>query len=246
MNSACSDHCSRTRIKEGYEGHLSICDLCYQEEIKKELESDIQLEILSLQEELKQAKLMNDRLEREYFEKTASLSRSENELDEMTKSYDAKIAALDYQMTGEEIKTQGIAELYRNVKKNAESAKNDKQTSEENLHKAQNEIGNLIKQKEILIETKQSLNSQLERINSKLKGSLSVEQVSKILCSTCSNKVFEASNTRNENPSILEDASVSIFPTDDKQSILESVREFKDILDYQQKNPSEKSNCLIS
>ena len=245
MNAACSDHCQRTKAKEGYEGLLSICDLCYKEEINKELALEIQLDIQSLEEELKQAKLINNRLEREHFEKTASLSKSENDLDDMSKVYEQKIKVLEYQITAEEINTQGISELYKNAKRNLELAQIEDVQAFEKLTKSQEDIEKIKKDKESLRDTNQGLENQLERINEKLKGSLNAEQVCKVLCPACEAKVSETSRFRNENPSILEDGTISLNAVEDRQSIIESVREYKDILAHQNNSPNEPSNCLI-
>jgi hypothetical protein len=54
-----------------------------------------------------------------------------------------------------------------------------------------------------------------------------------------------ASKRRAEAPSILEDATISLNITDDRVSILESVREFKDALTHQNTNPTDNAKCLV-
>jgi hypothetical protein len=103
----------------------------------------------------------------------------------------------------------------------------------------------MAKQHENLKETKEGLNQQLFRINEKLKGSLSIEKVETIICQSCKDKLADAARRRREQPSILEDATISLSAVEERQSMLESVREYKEILEKQNNNPNEESGCEI-
>ena len=241
----CSDHCQRSMPKEPGSEPVPICDLCLQAQIKKNIESELKLDIQCLQEELSQAKLTNGRLERDHFEKTASVSSLENKLEALTSDYNKRIQALQQSLQIEEMESKEIKTLYNKTQIGLEGSRVQLREIDEKIAKSKIELESQAKQLENLKETKEGLGSQLNRINEKLKGSLSIEKVETILCEQCSNKMKEAAQRRREAPSILEDATVSMTAIEERQSVLDSVREYKDILEKQTKNPSDTQGCEI-
>jgi chromosome segregation ATPase len=244
-NAVCIDHCQKARSMGNYEEPVPICDLCNQTQIKKDLEAEILSEVQSLEEELKQAKFTNQRLEREHFEKTAAVSKLENDINDLKTTSVKNLEFLEAELVGEESRNQSIKEKYEQIKKNTAEIRAEETEVTDNLNRAQEELENLRKQLEILKDTKNGLDEQLDKINSKLKGSLSIEQVKKLLCQPCSAKLSDASNNRLEAPSILEDATISLSHAEVRQSIIESVREYNQILSHQNSHPTEKANCSI-
>lgn len=244
-NAVCAEHCKRTRNKEGFDEAQPICDLCNQEQVKKDLENEMLLEIESLEEELKQARMINDRLERENFEKTANVNKIEIEIEELCEKQGKILKSLENELAGELIQSQGISDLFEKTQNSIEESKAEEETALAKLENSKADLENYAKQCNILVETKDGQRQQLERINNKLKGSLSMEQVSKLLCPACTEKLNQAAIKKNTSPSILEDATISISLVDERQSILESVREYKEILSQQAENPNEESKCLI-
>jgi chromosome segregation ATPase len=245
FSAVCSDHCQRSYQKEPGQEALPICDLCLQSTIKKDLEREIQEDILSLEEELKQAKLINNRLERDHFEKTAQVSKFENSLEALNKEYLQKISELEHELQIEELETKEIVELYQRTKEKLNGSRKEIQDMDDKTAKGNNDLENMGKQLENLKETKEGLNQQLFRINEKLKGSLSIEKVEVIVCEPCKTRLSDAARRRREMPSILEDATISLSAIEERQSMLESVREYKEILEKQTNNPNEESGCLI-
>lgn len=244
-NSVCPDHCQRMLSRSPSEDPLQICDLCYKQNIRKDLETELNEDIKSLEEELKQAKFTNDRLEREHFEKTAHVSRLENEVEELAQKYEKILRGLEETLAGEELEAKEVTGLYKESLEKLDKAKKSDIETNEKLKSNERDLENMKKQGQLLKETKESLSHQLDKINSKLKGSLSLEQVNTILCQNCQATVQVASKRRAEAPSILEDATISLNITDDRVSILESVREFKDALTHQNTNPTDNAKCLI-
>ena len=245
FSSVCSDHCQRSFQKDPSQEPSPICDICLQSAIKKEIELEIKSDIESLNEELKQAKLINSRLERDHFEKTSQVSKLENTIEDMTKDYQLKIKELEHSLQIEELEIKEIVELYGKTKKNLHDSRDELVQVDESNGKAEFELESMMKQVENLKETKDGLNQQLFRINEKLKGSLSIEKVEPIVCEPCKKKMADAARRRREQPSILEDATVSLSVVEERQSMLESVREFKEILEKQNNNPNEESGCGI-
>ena len=244
-NAVCKDHCQKARSSNFYEEAQPICDLCNQEQIKTDLQAEILSEISSLEVELQQAISTNERLDRDHFEKTAAINKLENELSDHYSSHSENIKFLNSQLAGEELEYKQMKENYEKTLENSKQIKIEKETASDNLAKAQEELNNLIRQSEILKETKDSLNEQLDKINSKLKGSLSIEKVSKIVCPTCQVKLQDSAKSRIDAPSILEDATVSIHSHNERGSVMDSVREFNDILSHQTSHPTEISKCVI-
>ena len=245
FSSVCSDHCQRSFQKDPGQEPSPICDLCLQSFIQKEIESEIKSDIESLNEELKQAKLTNSRLERDHFEKTSQVSKLENTIEDMTRDYQSKLAELEHTLKTEELETQEIVELYEKTKKKLQDSRDELSEVDNKTAKAKSELESMAKQHENLKETKEGLNQQLFRINEKLKGSLSIEKVETIICQPCRDKLTDAARRRREQPSILEDATISLSAIEERQSMLESVREYKEILDKQNNNPNEESGCEI-
>ena len=163
----------------------------------------------------------------------------------MTKDYQLKIKELEHSLQIEELEIKEIVELYGKTKKNLHDSRDELVQVDESNGKAEFELESMMKQVENLKETKDGLNQQLFRINEKLKGSLSIEKVEPIVCEPCKKKMADAARRRREQPSILEDATVSLSVVEERQSMLESVREFKEILEKQNNNPNEESGCGI-
>ena len=243
-NAVCTDHCQKARSLEGYDEPQPICDLCNQEIIKQEMQAEIRNEIQSLDEELKSAKAMNERLDREHFEKTAAINKLENEIEGINKNSVEDLKALQEELENEENKYKEIKELHDKVKDENLKIKQQESEISEALFKAQENLESIRRQSEILKETKEGLNEQLDKINSKLKGSLSVDKVSRLLCQNCASKMEECSRQRMEAPSILEDASSNMSVVDERQSVMQSVREYKEILSNQNSRPTESNGCI--
>ena len=244
-NTVCIDHCLKAREVEGCEEPQPICDLCNLDLTKKEMQAEIQSEIYSLEDELRNAKAMHSRLEREHFEKTAVISKLENELADIANSGEEGINSMRDSLSVEELKNKEIKALHEETYKNTCQIRISESLASENLSKAQEELENYRRQSEILKETKDGLNEQLDKINAKIKGSLNVDKVCTLLCPVCANKLRDNSKNRVEAPSILEDATISLSVVDERQSIMQSVREFKDILSQQNSRPTDQTGCLV-
>lgn len=245
LSAVCADHCQRSMPKEPGSEPVPICDLCLQGQIKRNIEHELKLDIQCLQEELGQAKLTNSRLERDHFEKTASVSSLENKLETISSDYNKKIQALQQSLQIEEMESKEIKTLFNKTQLGLDSSRGQLKDIDEKIMKSKSELESQAKQLENLKETKEGLSSQLNRINEKLKGSLAIEKVESILCEQCKNKMKEAAQKRREIPSILEDATVNMTAIEERQSVLDSVREYKDILEKQTKNPNESQGCEI-
>jgi chromosome segregation ATPase len=214
------------------------------EEIKKELMAEIQIDIRSLEDELKAAKSVNERMDREHFEKTAQINKLENEIAYILSTFNDQSVSLANDIKFEQEKNKELREKHQSLQENLKNAKVDESESGQKFLKVSEECENLRRQADILKETKDGLNSQLDKINAKLKGSLNVDQVNKLLCEPCGEKLGEAAkNRRVDAPSVLEDATASVM--DERESIMKSVREYKDILSQQNSRPTESSGCLI-
>lgn len=244
-NSVCIDHCQKARTVDGFDEPQPICDLCNIETMKKEMQNEMRTEIQSLEDELRNARTMHSRLEREHFEKTAVISKLENEISDFSTTSKKELQELREMFVVEEIKHEETKKNHEKTSGNNKKIREDQDRASENLSKAQEELENLRRQSEILKETKDQLNEQLDKINNKIKGSLSIEKVSNLLCQTCAVKMRENGKNLNESPSILEDATVSLSVADERQSIIQSVREYKDILSQQNSRPTEQSGCKI-
>lgn len=215
------------------------------EEIKKELMTEIQNEIHSLEDELKASKSVNERMDREYFEKTSQIHKLETELEEVNETFKDQSENLLADIQVEEKRKEDLVERHQALQDKIKVCRNEEVEASQRYQKVNEDCENLRRQTDILKETKEGLNSQLDKINAKLKGSLNVEHVKELLCEPCVGKMTEtAKNRRVDAPSVLEDSNVSV--SDERESIMKSVREFKDILSQQNSRPNESPGCLIN
>jgi hypothetical protein len=244
-NSVCAEHYKRTRFIQNSNETKSICDLCDQNFIRKEIEIRLDEEIKNLSEEVKQAKIANEKLERDYFEKTTVLGKIEDKLEQVSKICDKEIKVLQNQLAEEETKTRGNQDKYSTANELSNNIQLDQKLADEKLKTAQKDLENVKTQSDLLKSTKNEISLKLEKINNSLRGSLSIEQVKKILCPPCSYRLEEISKERLKNPSILEDGSVILSSADAKKSIIESVRDYKDILLHQSTDRENPSNCTV-
>lgn len=245
MNAVCTDHCQKARSVDMFEEAQPICDLCNMEEIKKELLTEIQNDIRSLEDELKASKSVNERMDREYFEKTAQINKLETELSELTETFKDQSETLLSEIEIEEKKKQGLIEKHQKLQEKVKICRNEEVEATQRFQKVNEECENLRRQTDILKETKDGLNSQLDKINAKLKGSLNVEHVNELLCEPCAGKLTESAKSRRiDAPSVLEDSNISV--PDERESIMKSVREYKDILSQQNSRPNDSPGCLIN
>ncbi|OMJ73594.1 hypothetical protein SteCoe_27669 [Stentor coeruleus] len=244
QNAVCSEHCQKSRPLENLESQ-PICDLCFQEEIRAELRAESQNHIKNLDEEFKDMQNTNSRLEREHFEKTAQINRLEFEIETASSTSNTEIEALNTELDVLKSQNSTLQELYRKTKEKLFIIKESEGNASENLSRVQEELEVLRRQSEILKETKEGLIVQLDKINGKLKGCLNIEHVNKLLCPTCSFKLKEAAGRRIDAPSILENPSICMSVDDERESIIQSVRDMKDELTKQSSRPGEGGGCWI-
>jgi chromosome segregation ATPase len=244
QNAVCSEHCQKSRPLENLESQ-PICDLCFQEEIRTELRAESQSHIKNLDEEFKDMQNTNSRLEREHFEKTAHINRLEFEIETASSTYNTEVEGLNTELAALKSQNSTLQSSYQKTKAKLAEIKENEEKASENLSKVQEELEVLRRQSEILKETKEGLNVQLDKINGKLKGCLNIEHVDKLLCQMCSSRLKDAAGRRIDAPSILENPSICMSVDEERESIIQSVRDMKDELTKQSSRPGEGGGCWI-
>mmetsp|Transcript_17263 Transcript_17263/g.17205 ORF Transcript_17263/g.17205 Transcript_17263/m.17205 type:complete len:320 (+) Transcript_17263:1-960(+) len=238
-NAVCSDDSQKTRMMEGFDEPQRICDLCDQEETKKEIDQEIEEEIKQMNAALKVEREANERLNREYFDVTASVNQLETEIQEAKNKYDTKISDLNKQIQAEQEEKEKIREMIEKHKKDIEESIKVEKMMREKCVETQKEIEGIDKHIEGMEKTKAEVAEKNEVINEKIKSSLNLEQLKKLLCQRCDKRISEAFHKRIKSNEYVDEPYPGI--DEDRLSVLDSVREMRQSLHSSNGN----KECLI-
>lgn len=185
LNVYCSDHCTRKRKLSENEDFAFICDVCDEEETKKEIAQEIDQEIEKLSLEVKELRENNERLFKEHYNNTASLNNIDMEIKKQEWNNKKQEEELLSQLESEQNRGLKIRNQVDSLRRALdESSKAEKYMSEACLE-AENETEGLKLEIHNVQEQKDEIISQIDKINSSLRQSLSLDQIRKILCEKC-------------------------------------------------------------
>ena len=200
QNAVCSDHSSKTRNKPGEAEKLRICDICEQEETKKDIKEEINIEVAKLHEELNSVKEINERLNREYFEKTSILNETENKITNSEISHNKTIEYLKEEFKTQQLTAEKTKALLETLKRTLENTKYSEQDMLEKCSQSEKEIEMLQKKSITLKDQKNVMTVEIDQISSKLKHTINIDAISKSLCQRCVNRLSEAFNRIRNTP----------------------------------------------
>ena len=204
-NAVCSDHSLKTREKQGHKDPQRICDNCEQEEAKREIKNEINDEVAKLNEELTNAKEINERLNREYFEKTSNLNEVEKKVLIAETEHNKKIESMKEEFEAQKNsaeKTKGLLEI---LKKTLENTKGSQQDMIEKIEKSQGEIKVLTNKATGLRDKKKEMANEIDLISAKIKQTMPLNDLIGSLCVRCAKKVNESFDKIKNTPYWLDD-----------------------------------------
>lgn len=194
LNAVCSDHSSKTRLKPNNSDPQRICDICEESEAQKDIENEINDELKKLKEELVLAKDTNDRLNRDFFEKTSILNEFEKKISLSEVQHKKKIESMkeEYNSLCQQTeKTKGLLEA---LKKNLENTKENEKDMNERCANVEREIEGLQTSSVEIKKNSEILASEIEVIGTKMKSTTNYDNMHKSLCQRCQNRLEEAFN----------------------------------------------------
>ena len=200
QNAVCSDHSLKTRQKPGENEWLRICDLCEQEEAKRDIKDEINIEVSKLNEELYSAKETNERLNREYFEKTSILNEVEKKIANSEDLHNKRIEQMKEEFNAQSLQAEKTKVLLENLKKTLENTKYSEQDMLEKYSKSEQEIAILQERSALLKNQKDYMSTEIDQISAKLKYTINITNISKSLCQRCSSRLSEAFNKIKNTP----------------------------------------------
>jgi hypothetical protein len=190
-SSVCADHSMKRRAMNDSNDLFRICDMCDKTMQDEEVKREISDQLDKLEAQLNLAKETNERLYDESMEKIELANQLELELKRIEKSHELKEEELLKQLRAEQERGMKTKLLVQQLQKDFESSQENESTmsekckcTEEKLHKYRTHIDELKEKKEELI-------SQVGNLCTKLKASLPLDEVNKVLCPRCRKRINE-------------------------------------------------------
>jgi DNA repair exonuclease SbcCD ATPase subunit len=192
QNTVCSDHSSKTRMKNGFAEPQRICDFCEQEEAKKDIKNEINDELNKLGDELSATKDTNERLNREFFEKTSVLNEIEKKATVAEMAHSRKMGEMRMELEGVREKTRKMKSELDGLRKNLQNTKDIEVELNDKCGKFEGEMKKLEERVGSLKESKGEMGAEIEKLNRKLKNTIVLDSLSKSLCARCNARVNDA------------------------------------------------------
>jgi len=237
----CNEHSQKKRPIPGSTGLSKVCDRCDEQETKNEIKLEIETEIKKLREELQSASDINERLNREFCDKTGNINLMERKVQKAADDHKRNEKALLDEFEEEKRKGEETQQLIQKLTKEINDSNNTENDMQEKCRRSEQELEDLKSEANNLYQQKTEIESKIEKINKRLSGSLNIEHVKKLLCGECSSKVEEAYRRKMDTMSLMEGNEESFL---DRRSVLDNIREFKQSLMDQQQGES-KGDCLV-
>ena len=200
MNSVCSDHSAKIRVKDGIGQPQRICDFCDQEEEKTMIKNEIDGEVSMCGEELKSMKEINEKLYKEHFEKASAVNQIEEQLNVLTMEHQVSMNKIKQNLEKKvQVKMDALG-ILKNLKKILEiSKKNENNTNFMSECKVKNVDELRLMEKKYCVLASEQI-KEAEKMKTYLKDSLNVERCEGSLCTRCNNRIKESLNKSKTNP----------------------------------------------
>ena len=145
-----------------------------------------------LNEELASAKETNERLNRDYFEKTSILNEIEKKINVTQTNHAKRIDEMREEFNSQKTHAERTRGMLENAKKLLENLKYSEQDMIEKCTKSEVEIEMLKEKSTDLKRTKEETTSEIDSLNGKLRHTINLESLSKSLCQRCVSRLNEA------------------------------------------------------
>lgn len=207
QNAVCSDHSSKTRIKPNTNDPQRICDICEETEAQKEIQNEINEEFNKLQEELVQAKEINERLNRDFFEKTSILNEYEKKISLSEIQHKKKIEGMKEEHSSLVQQAEKTKSLLESLKKTLENTRENHKDMTEKHKKVEEDIEALHQSSTEIKKNTEDISRDIDLIGAKIKTTANFESISKSLCQRCQNRLGDTFNKIRNTQYWLEETS---------------------------------------
>lgn len=245
LNAVCADH----SVKKAIEGEemIRICDHCVQEKAQTDLKLELEQDIDKLNEELAQSKEINDRLNREYFDRTSVL----NQLEEAIKEFENEQLEIQDKLK-QELETEQQRILNNRAKlddlrKTLDESESKEQVINEKVRNTEQEIDHTRSNIQSLTEQSEEYKDRIDKINERIEKSLSIHEADKLLCPKCSRVINDAVKCKLGFATVAVDEDESSDVILERKKIAENMREFrKTLIEIEkEKDPEKTKECLM-
>lgn len=187
--SVCDLHSMKRRCFPGDSEKQRICDNCDKEFVKEEVRREVEDEVAKLEKQVQHAREVNEKLYKEHYEKTARVNQLELELTKAERIQKQKEQALQDKLMEEQKKGNSARQQVDELGKYLDESRKCEKEMIEKCEGTEKQLEMLKNQTESLRERRTELEGQIEHLNSRLKGSLPLDQVREIMCQRCRSRL---------------------------------------------------------
>ncbi|OMJ86036.1 hypothetical protein SteCoe_12541 [Stentor coeruleus] len=194
QNAVCSEHSSKTRLKPNTHEAQRICDICEGVEAQKDIQNEINEEFNKLQDELVQAKEINERLNRDFFEKTSILNEYEKKITLSDIQHKKKVESMKEENFILVQQTEKTKLLLETLKKTLENTRENHKDMTEKHKKVEEEIESLQLSSVEIKKNTEDISRDIDLIGAKIKSTANFDSICKSLCQRCQNRLGDTFN----------------------------------------------------
>jgi len=214
--SVCDDHSLKRRAINNSKELHRICDKCEKLQIADEIRKELRDQLSRLQDQLESIKIENEYLNQENLNKIENTKSLEQDLKRAEVQQIERETELQRALKAEQDRGMRAKAAAQSIQKEFEDAQVSEGKLADKCRATEDELSRLRNQLEDISEKKEDLVSQASNLSSKLKSSLLLDEVQKILCERCQRRINEF--YRIDNGDGPEDESNYSIPTFIRQS----------------------------
>lgn len=189
--SVCDDHSQKRRTINNSKELHRICDKCEKLQIADEVRKELKDQLARLQDQFESIKTENEHLHQENLNKIENAKTLEQDLKRAEVQQVEREAELQRVLKAEQDKGLKAKAAVQCIQKEFEDAQASETKLADKCRATEDELSRLRNQLEEILEKKEDLVSQASNLSIKLKSSLLLEEVQKILCERCQRRINE-------------------------------------------------------
>lgn len=190
-NSVCDEHSLKRRALNNSKDLYRICDNCERFQLTEEVRKEIQEQLDRLQTQFDQLADSNDKSAQENLEKIEQTKQQEMELKRVEKVQEQKEEELSRVLKNEQEKGIRAKNVIQHIQKEFDDIQTSETSFAEKCRVSEDELNSFRNQVDEIRDKKDEILSQGSNLSEKLKTSLSLDEVIKILCQRCQKRVNE-------------------------------------------------------
>lgn len=190
-NSVCDEHSLKRRALNNSKDLYRICDNCERLQLAEEVRREIQEQLDRLQVQLDQLKDSNDKIAQDNLDKIEQTKQQEMELKRVEKVQEQKEEELSRVLKIEQEKGIRAKNVIQHIQKEFDEIQISETSFAEKCRVSEDELNSLRNQVDEIRDKKDEIVSQVNNLTEKLKTSLPLDDVTKLLCQRCQKRVNE-------------------------------------------------------